>query len=429
MSESALPSGTRVVFKAPSLWEQHYRLVIGGLAAFGLQTAVLAVLLVQTRKRRQAERSLQESEERIAYTATSTNTGLWHLDVSSNRGWATERCRSMLGLAPDAPFSREAILCIAHPEDRRQVEDALERATRSGAPSEAELRIVAPGREERWVIMRVHPHVNSHDLPRRIAGIFADVTARKKAEAEVEARRAELAHLMRVSLLGELSGAIAHEINQPLASILLNAQTARLVLAAQSPDLDLVRAVIDDIEADDIRATEVIRRLRRLLRKNESQSEPVDLNGLMESTLRMLRGELVNRKIEVDIALSGDLPAAVGDPVQLQQVLLNLLMNAMDAMGETAPARRLIMVRTRSDSNGTVEAVVADRGRGIAPDEQRRLFEPFFTTKGHGLGLGLSICSSIASAHGGSLTIDNNTDGGATAVFRLPTRPGIAGPP
>ena len=161
--------------------------MLGGLAAFGLQTAVVIVLLIQMRKRRQAESSLQESEQRIAYTAASTNTGLWHLDVAGDRGWATDHCRAMLGLAHHAPFRLKAILGAVHPEDRHWVEEAIERATRFGAPIEAELRIVVPGREERWFVMRGRPHFDAHGVPARINGIFADVTARKPAEAEAQA--------------------------------------------------------------------------------------------------------------------------------------------------------------------------------------------------------------------------------------------------
>ena len=308
LRESALPPGAVVLFKQPTLWEQHRNVMLGGLAAFGLQTAVVAVLLVQMRKRRQAESSLQESEQRIAYTAASTNTGLWHLDVAGDRGWATDHCRAMLGLAPDAPFRLKTILGAVHPEDRHWVEEAIERATRFGAPIETELRIVVPGREERWFVMRGRPHFDAHGVPARINGIFADVTARKLAEAEAQARRAELAHLTRVSLLGELSGAIAHELNQPLTAILANAQAARRVLAQKNPDLDLVREVIDDIEVEDNRAGEVIHRLRRLLRKGESQVEAVNLNDLVESTVRVLHSELIGRKIKVDVA-SGGRPA------------------------------------------------------------------------------------------------------------------------
>ena len=387
------------------------------MVAFGLQTAVLAALLLQMRKRQLAERSLEESEERIAYTAASTNTGLWHLGLDGDRGWATEHCRSMLGLAPDAPFELGAILGSVHPDDRHLVETAIGRATRLGTPIELELRITAPDRDERWFIMRARLRLGPHA---RINGIFADVTERKIAEAQAELQRAELAHLTRVSLLGELSGAIAHELNQPLTAILANAQTARRVLSQDTPDLDLIKEVIDDIVAEDKRAGDVIHRLRGLLRKGESRAEAVELNALVESTLRVVHSELVARQIKVDIGLAGDLPAVNGDAVQLQQVLLNLFMNAMDAMSTTAPAHRRIAALTRLDGNGMIEVAITDRGRGITPHEQQRLFQPFFTTKNQGLGLGLSICSTIVSAHGGALSINSHSKGGATAVLRLP---------
>jgi C4-dicarboxylate-specific signal transduction histidine kinase len=417
LSQSALPADTTIAFEQPTLWEQHRVPLIGAMLAFGLQTAVLAALLLQMRKRRSAERSLEESDERIAYSAASTNTGLWHLNLAGEPGWATDHCRSMLGLAPDAPFELGAILRSVHPDDRHLVEIAMERAARLGTPIELELRITAPGRDERWFAMRARPRLGPQA---RISGIFADVTERKIAEAQAELQRAELAHLTRVSLLGELSGAIAHELNQPLTAILANAQTARLVLSQDKPDLDLIKEVIDDIVAEDKRAGDVIHRLRGLLRKGESRAEAVDLGALMESTLRVLHSELVARQIKVDVQLAGDLPAVTGDAVQLQQVLLNLVMNAMDAMNTTAPMHRRIAARTRSDGNGMMEVTITDQGRGITPDEQKRLFQPFFTTKTHGLGLGLSICSTIVSAHGGALNIDNNIDGGTTAMLRLP---------
>jgi C4-dicarboxylate-specific signal transduction histidine kinase len=162
----------------------------------------------------------------------------------------------------------------------------------------------------------------------------------------------------------------------------------------------------------------LIGRVRKLLRKDESKSEPVDLNELVESTLRLLHGEVIKRRINVETALAADLPAIAGDPIQLQQVLLNLLINAMDAVGSKTPPRRLISISTRPNG-GYVEVDVTDSGNGIAADDQKRVFEPFFTTKEQGLGLGLSICSTIVSAHKGKLGIRNNDHGGATAVLSL----------
>jgi C4-dicarboxylate-specific signal transduction histidine kinase len=225
---------------------------------------------------------------------------------------------------------------------------------------------------------------------------------------------------MRVSMLGELSGAIAHELNQPLTAILAYAQAASRFLARATPDLGRIGAILGDIVHENNRASEVIRRLHRLLRKGESKLEPLDLNDLIESTLRLLNSELIGRQIKVDVALADDLPRTAGDLVQVQEVLLNLLMNAMDAMHDTAPSRRVIRVGTRSSGNGTIEAFISDRGHGVAEETRSQLFRPFFTTKSHGLGLGLSISSKIVKTHGGVLSVSNNEDGGATASFTLP---------
>jgi len=231
---------------------------------------------------------------------------------------------------------------------------------------------------------------------------------------------------VRVSVLGELSGAIAHELNQPLTAILANAQAARLLLAEKSPDLGMITEILGDIVQEDNRAGEVIRRLRRLLRKGEIKSGPVDLNDLVQSTLRLLHSELIGRRVRVDLALTDQLPLASGDPVQLQQVVLNLIMNAMDSMNSTVPPRRLITIGTRVRTDAHIEVTIADRGRGVGVEAAGRLFQPFFTTKEHGLGLGRSICSTIVKGHGGELGIDNNADGGVTATFTLPVQEAMA---
>jgi len=422
LSEANVPPGAVVLFKQPTLWEQHRNAVLAAVAAFGLQTAVVAILLVQIRKRRQAELSLKDSEDRLAFAAASTNIGIWRLDAATNNLWATDHCRSMFGLPPSLPVTVHSLLAVIHPEDRHILADSLKSAVDLGSQVSSDFRIAVPGKEIRWLAARAHSLVDDAGKPLRISGIFADVTERKAAETEADLQRREVSHLMRVSVLGELSGAIAHELNQPLTAILAYAQAARRLLGGKNPELGRIMEVLDDIVHEDNRASEVIRRLHRLLRKGESKAEAISLNDLVDSTLRLLNSEVISRRIQVDVALENNLPRTSGDPVQLQQVLLNLVMNAMDAMNATAPPQRRLTVGTRSSGNGTIETRISDRGRGITEGERSQLFQPFFTTKAHGLGLGLSICSTIVKAHGGKLRIDNNAEGGATASLTLPVR-------
>ena len=194
-----------------------------------------------------------------------------------------------------------------------------------------------------------------------------------------------------------------------------------MLLAKGSKSLSEIGNILDDIIAEDERAGEVIHRLPGMMKKGEVKHEPIDMNDLITSTLRLLHSELIDRRMSVSFDNADNLPATLGDPVQLQQTLLNLLVHAMDATENVPPARRTISVSTATTDDGGVEVHIYDRGTELPPSREQEVFQPFFTTKGRGLGLGLSICTSIVKLHGGTLSLQNNVREGASAVFRLPS--------
>ena len=257
--------------------------------------------------------------------------------------------------------------------------------------------------------------------PVRMFGCSLDITRRKQAELEAACRRDELVHLSRVTTLGELSGSIAHELTQPLSAILSNAQAAQRVLASGDTNLAEQRHILDDIVSEDKRAIEVIRRLRLWLKKGEVQQHSLRINKVVRDVLNLIRSDLINQKVILECKLARDLPTVTGDPVQLQQVLLNLMVNACDAMTECNTRERRLLIRTRIENGrSTVIVSVTDRGGSIPEDKMEQVFEPFFTTKAKGMGLGLSVCRTIIAAHRGKLWATNNVDRGATFHFSLP---------
>jgi PAS domain S-box-containing protein len=254
--------------------------------------------------------------------------------------------------------------------------------------------------------------------------LHSDVTRRRQAEIESQQQRQELVHLARVGILGELSGALAHELKQPLTAILSNAQAARRLLACDPLDLPELRDAVEEIVVADKRAGEVIQRLRTLLRKGDAHLQPLDINLVVAESLELAHGDLVFHHVTVERALSPALPSVHGDRVQLQQVLLNLIMNACEAMGGVARARRVLTVATVLTDDQTIAIRVSDTAGGLPLELQGRLFEPFVSTKKHGLGLGLSISRTIVAAHGGQLWSENNASPGATFHVSLPLHVG-----
>jgi PAS domain S-box-containing protein len=372
-------------------------------------------------ERDRTTQALQQSEERYRTLITHIPAVTWLADACGRTVFVSPNTAQITGVPAEeqTAVGEEGWFARIHPDDVASVRAQYTALVHDGAPFDVEYRM--QHRDGRWIW--VHDRaVSTYEQAGVVyaAGVCADVTQRKQAELEVQQQRQLLTHLTRVATLGELSGALAHELNQPLTAILSNAQAAQRLLAREPVQLDEVREILDDIAAEDRRAGEVIRRLRALLRRGETPRQPLDVNEVTGDVLRLARSELVAHGVSVTTQLAPGLPPVQGDRVGLQQVLLNLIINACDAMRLDAPARRQLTVVTEPEGQVAVRIAIADRGPGLPLDTAERVFEPFFTTKEHGLGLGLVICRSIVATHGGRLVASNNAEGGATFSFVLP---------
>ena len=253
-----------------------------------------------------------------------------------------------------------------------------------------------------------------------IAGLLAQRKQRRRAESEILNQRTELAHLTRVSTVGQLTSALAHELNQPLGAILRNAEAAEIFLQKEKPDWAEIRAIIADIRKDDQRAGNVIERMRSLLKHRRIELKSLDFGELLAETITLARSDARARHVTMTLQIPAKLPAVRGDRVHLQQVLLNLILNGMDAMKDVPMSGRRLTVRAATAKDGSVEVAVSDSGTGIAPDKLEHLFQPFFTTKPEGMGMGLAISHTIVDAHGGKIWGGNNDPRGAIFKFSLP---------
>jgi two-component system, LuxR family, sensor kinase FixL len=263
----------------------------------------------------------------------------------------------------------------------------------------------------------------SHELMQQVrllGEVFATALSRKQGELETQRLRQELTHISRVSAMGELSASLAHELNQPLTAILSNAQAAQNLLAGDVIDLEAVREILCDIVADDKRAAAVIRRLRTLLRKGDLEFVLLDVNEIVGEVAWLVRNDALIRNVSITLDLAPDLPGVLGDRVQLQQVVLNLVLNGLEALRPPWAGARALVIRTARNGATTVTVGVQDSGTGIDEKDTDRIFQPFYTTKADGLGMGLAIARTIVDAHGGRLAAVNNAHGGATVHFTLP---------
>jgi PAS domain S-box-containing protein len=402
-----------------SLWVQHERLILIAIIVIAIESALLAALLVQIIRRRRAERALKESEERWRSVFETSAAGVAVLDKEARFVATNLAFQTMLGYS-DPELRTVSLVDLGFPDDRdalRRLGDELRRGAYPRHDAVTQLR--RRDGSAMWSHIYFSIILENDSKPRLIIATALDITDHKAAEEAARTAQSELAQVARLTAMGEMSASIAHEINQPLAAIVANGNAGLRWLANGAPDLDEVRATLKRIVSDGHRAGKVISGVRTLFKKNVQARGPIDVNDLVREVLALVRGELESRRVTVETEL-GQLPPVFADRAQLQQVILNLITNAIDAMGAVSDRPRVLRVRSERCEPGKIMLTVHDSGPGIEKKNIHRIFEPFFTTKSNGTGMGLSICRSVVESHGGQLMASHGHPHGAVFQIVLP---------
>lgn len=368
--------------------------------------------------------ALERSERYLAEAQRLAHIGSWAGNIVSRQIFhSSEEHTRLHGLDPDrgAP-SFEDLYHRVHPDDQVQLVEAFERASREGTDVGVHYRIVFPDDTTRDVEAVGHPVFKPSGEPGEFVGFLMDVTERKRAEEQHERLRqvqADLAHINRVSTMGELTASLAHEIKQPIYAALINAETCLQWLTRERPEVTGAQEAVSRLIKDLARASEIIGRIGSLFKKNVLQRELVNINDLIQEMIILLRSEAARNSISIHGTLADDLPQVMVDRVQLQQVLMNLMLNGIEAMKDMGTARELTII-SKQDENHQLLVSVADTGVGIKAEQQEQIFKAFFSSKPQGTGMGLPISRSIVEAHGGRLWANLNRGPGATFQFTLP---------
>ncbi len=375
--------------------------------------------------RKRAEEELQRSEAFLAEGQRLSLSGsfLWRLDTDEIT--FSEQLYRTFEFDRDAPVTLERIGSRVHSEDILLLTDKIEAARTGDGVLNYEIRLRMPNGSVKYLRTIAH-RTRDRDGRPEIMGAIQDVTERRIAEEALSQARSDLAHVTRVTSLGVLTASIAHEVNQPLAGIITNAGTCLRMLAAEPPNVEGARETAKRTIRDGNRASELIMRLRALFSKKESTNEPVDLNEATQEVIALSLSELQRNRVILRPEFADDLPVVTGDRVQLQQVILNLLKNASDAMSAVNDRPRQLQIRTERGTDDQVRLTVQDAGVGLDPQAMDRLFQAFYTTKNDGMGIGLSVSRSIIERHHGRLWAEPNDGPGATFSFSIPPRQGGA---
>lgn len=376
--------------------------------------------------RRNAEEALRRSEAQLTIAQEIANLGNYvvHFDGKFEDYWSPHLYR-VLGRRYGERYIGvyEYLEPMVHSADRarwQQMRDGLAAGARS---ADIEYRIIHPDGTMRYVHHIAQTTRSADGRALRQVGTLHDITDRRRAEDEARQMQDRIAHYGRISTMGEMAAGIAHEVNQPLTAIATYAQACQRLIASGNAEQGDISAALEQISAQALRAGEVIRRLRSFVKNREVRREPIEANRLLEDVQTLAQTDARHHGVRIRLEPAADVPQVKADAVQIQQVILNLLRNSIDAMQDIPEAQREIVLRTQVDPEGDVEFMVADRGTGVDPSALAELFNPFFSTKPGGTGLGLSISRSIVRAHGGKLWCSANPGGGARFFFTLPAVP------
>lgn len=411
--ERNVPAEAEIRYREPTLWEAHRSAVLLIAAVVLIQSILIAALMT-------AQHRAKLSEDRLNLAAESAELGLWHWNINSNKIWATDKSRELFGWPAAGEIRYQSFLNSLHPEDRARIETSVQEALELKEEYQAEYRIVLPNGVTRWIFARGRVQLDRNQEIRGMLGVVTDISARKESESARTRQQEELARLSRVAVMGEMTASIAHELNQPLTAIVANADAGQRFINRGKFDPNEFRELLKDIAEDGARAGEVIRGIRALVRKGEPVRKKADLNQIVQDALRLMRGDANVRECSVRTELATGLPFIEVDKVQIEQVLINLLMNALEAMDKIPESGRQLEIRTGLRDADLVSVSVRDFGPGLPMGKQHRIFEQFYSTKREGMGMGLAIARSIIESHGGTLKAGNAEGGGALFTITLP---------
>jgi len=380
-------------------------------------------LSLEIAERKRADEKLRQSEAYLTEAQRLTHTGSWVWQVARrDASHLSEEWYRIYGFAPEqgVPVWEQRLQRV-HPEDRARYQEVIDRAIAEKSAYEVEFRILLPGGAVKHIHTVGHPVLNGSGDLAQFVGSSTDITESKRAEEALRQAQTDLARISRVTTMGELTASLAHEVNQPITAAVTDANTCLRWLTRDHPDVAEAREAASRVVKDVIRASEIINRMRSLFKKGTSQRELVDVNEIIQEMIVLLRSEATRYSISIRRELSEDLPQIMGDRVQLQQVLMNLMINGIEAMKDVDGLRELAVKSQRAEDEQLM-ITVSDTGVGLPSQQAEQIFNAFFTTKPHGTGMGLRISRSIVESHGGRLWATDNSPRGASFNLTLPSK-------